>query len=67
MLGGGPGGIVGELGLPNNRIFLRMLVIERSLHFASLAICDVVSLFLLLIMCKIMLRCQGLRFRAILQ
>jgi len=47
---------VGELGLPNNRMFLRMLVIERSLHFASFAICDIVRLFLLLIMCIIMLR-----------
>ena len=55
MLGGGPGGIVGELGLLNSRIFLRTLVIERSLHFASLAICDVVSHFLLLIMCTIIL------------
>ena len=34
---------MGELGLPNNRMFLRILVIERSLHFASLAICDVES------------------------
>ena len=67
MLGGGPGGIVGELGLPNNLMFLRTLVIERSLHFASLAICDVVSLFLLIIMCTIILRCHGFRFRAILQ
>ena len=48
MLSGGPGGIVGELGLLNNRMFLRILVLERSLHFASLAICDVVSLPLLL-------------------
>ena len=37
----------GDLALPNNRKFLRMLVIERSLHCASFAICDVVSLFLL--------------------
>lgn len=58
---------MGELGLPNNRMYLRMLMIERSLHFASLAICDIVSLFLLLIMCIIMLRWEGLRFRAILQ
>jgi hypothetical protein len=37
-IGGGPEGILGGLGLPNNRIFLHMLVIERSVHFASLAI-----------------------------
>jgi hypothetical protein len=43
MLSGWPGGIVGELGLLNNRMFLRILVLERSLHFASLAIGDVVS------------------------
>lgn len=59
--------IVAELGLPNNRIFLFMLVIERSLYFASLANCDGVSLFMLLFMCTITLRCQGFRFRAILQ
>lgn len=29
---------------PKNRIFLRMSVIERSLLFASLVICDIVSL-----------------------
>jgi hypothetical protein len=48
MLGGETGGIVGELGLPKNRMFLRILVIGCSIHFAGLAICDVASLFLLL-------------------
>lgn len=67
MLGGGPGVIVGELGLPNNLIFLRVLVIERSLHFARLAICDIVSLFLLIILCTIILYCQESWFRAILR
>jgi hypothetical protein len=37
----------GHLALPNNRKILRMLEIERSLHCATFAICDVVSLFLL--------------------
>jgi hypothetical protein len=37
----------GDLALPSNRKFLRMLVMERSLHRATFAICDVVSLFLL--------------------
>jgi hypothetical protein len=30
--------------LPNNRMFLRMSVMERSLHFATFTIWDVVSL-----------------------
>lgn len=32
---------------------LRILLIERALHFVSLAICDIVSLFLLRIMCTL--------------
>lgn len=50
MLSGWPGGIVGELGLLNNLMFLHMLVLECSLHFARLAIGGVVRLPLLLIM-----------------
>lgn len=37
----------GYLALPNNRKFLRILVMERSLQCAYFTICDVVSLFLL--------------------
>ena len=47
ILDGRPGAIGGDLALPNNRIFFRMLVTDRSLHFATLAICGVVSFFLL--------------------
>ncbi|EPS27391.1 hypothetical protein PDE_02334 [Penicillium oxalicum 114-2] len=31
----------GNLAPPNNREFLRISVIERSLHYATFAICDV--------------------------
>lgn len=61
----GQEGLWGEFGLPNNRIFSLMLVIEHSLQFASFAICDVVRLFLLVIMCTIIWRCRGFRFRAV--
>jgi hypothetical protein len=49
ILGCRPTETGGDLALPNNRKFLRMLVIERSLHCATFAICDVVSLLLLYI------------------
>jgi hypothetical protein len=62
MLSGWPGGIVGELGLLNNRMFLRILVLERSLHFASLAIGDVVSLPLLLYHAYNHLKLPGIQF-----
>lgn len=47
MVGGRPTRTGGDLALPNNLIFLRILVAERSLHFAAWAICDIVSAFLL--------------------
>jgi hypothetical protein len=47
-------------------MFLQIFVIERSEHFASLAICDAVSVFLLCIIWTIIVRCQDTRFRAIL-
>jgi hypothetical protein len=37
---GRPSGTGGNLALPNNRKFFRMLVTEHSLHFATLAIWD---------------------------
>jgi hypothetical protein len=48
-------------------MFFRTLVIERSLHFATFAICDVVSLFLLRIIWTVILRCQGSVFLAIFE
>jgi hypothetical protein len=48
-------------------MLLRIFVIERSEYFASLAICDVVSVFLLRTIWIIIVRCQDLRFRAIFQ
>ncbi|KAL5362014.1 hypothetical protein BJX96DRAFT_153267 [Aspergillus floccosus] len=56
----------GELALPNNLIFPRILVTESSLHFAAWATYDVVSLFLLYTIRTIMLRCQESRFPALL-
>ena len=47
MLGCRPTETGGDLTRPNNCKFLRMLVIECSLHCAIFAICAVVSLFLL--------------------
>jgi hypothetical protein len=47
ILGCRPTETGGDLALPNSRKFLHMLVIERSLHCATCAICEVVSLFLL--------------------
>lgn len=47
MLDGWPAGTEGDRGLPKSRKFLRMLVTDRSLHLATLAICEMVSLFLL--------------------
>jgi hypothetical protein len=44
MIASRPAGTEGDLALPNNRMFLRMLVMERSLHFATFTIWDVVSL-----------------------
>lgn len=46
MFGGRPAEI-GDLTLPNSRMFLWIFVIERSVHFATFAICDVINLFLL--------------------
>jgi hypothetical protein len=62
MLGGRPARIGGDLALPNNRIFLQIFAIERSLHFAALAICDVVK-FPLHIIWTMNLRCDGSEFR----
>lgn len=50
ILGCRPTEAGGDLALPNNRKFLRMFVIQRSLHCATFAICGVVSVFLLYIM-----------------
>lgn len=66
MHGACPVRIWGDLAVLNCCMFLRIFVIERSEHFASLAICDVVSVFLLCIIWAIIVCCQDLRFRAIL-
>lgn len=66
MHGAWPVRIWGDLAVPNCRMFLRIFVIERSEHLASLAICDVVSVFLLRIIWTIIVRSQDSRFRAIL-
>lgn len=47
MIDGWPAGIGGDVALPKNHKFLCMLVTERSLHLVTLAICKIVSLFLL--------------------
>lgn len=47
MINGWPVGTGGDLESPNTRMFLRMLVTERSLHLATFAICEMASLFLL--------------------
>lgn len=56
----------GDLALPTKRKFLRIFVMERSLHYATFTICDVVSLILLHIISTIILRCQDSIFFAIL-
>ena len=66
MLGCRPTWTGGDLALPNNKMFLRMLVIEPHYTFATFAICDVVSPFLLRIIWTIILRYQGSIFLAIL-
>jgi hypothetical protein len=66
MHGAWPVRIWGDLAVPNCHMFLRIFVIEHSEHFASLAICDVVSVFLLHIIWTIIVHCQDSRFRAIL-
>ena len=65
MLLGRPARTGGGPALSNNRRFLRICVIERLLHPAALAICDVVS-NLLCIIWQINSRFHGSRFRAIL-
>lgn len=59
MLGYRPTWTGGDLALPNNRMFLGILVTERSLHFGTFAIYDMVNLFLLNIRWPISLHCQG--------
>jgi hypothetical protein len=49
MVGAWPVWIWGDLAVPNCRMFFRIFVIERSENSASLAICDVVRIFLLCI------------------
>jgi hypothetical protein len=65
MLKGRPAGTEGDRGLPKSRKFLRILVTDRLLHLATLAICEVVSLFLLRVIYTMALRCQDSRFRPI--
>lgn len=45
MIDGWPVGTGGDLESPKSRMFLPMLVTERSLHLATFAIWEVVSLF----------------------
>lgn len=67
MLDGWPAGTDGDRGLPKSRKFLRMLVTDRLLHLATLAICEMVSFFLLRVIWTMDWRCQFLRLRAILK